>query len=170
MIQITANVIDFIAAMVQVGSGVIRRKTRILIVQILQLLMQAVSMLLLGGITGAINNVLSCFRNFLCYKEKLSATWKGIFITASIGTTVLFNRQGLLGVIPAAVCTIYILLMDVEDPIRFKTLVTVTFIPWIFYHFMLGSYTGAIFDVLSVITNAYALYNMIKEKNAVPAT
>ena len=139
---IAANIIDFIAAIIQVGSGAVKQKSRILVIQIIQLLMQAVSMLLLGGVTGAISNVLSCFRNFLCYKEK----------------------QGLLGIIPAAVCTVYIIFMDIKDPVKFKLLVTLSFVPWAFYHFILKSYTGAIFDAATVVTNGVTLVGMIREK------
>lgn len=161
---IIANIIDFLAAMVQVGSGAIKQKTKILIVQIIQLLMQAVSMLLLGGVTGAVSNVLSCFRNYLCYKEKLNTVWKVILIVASIGFTIALNDQGLLGIIPAAVCTIYIIFMDIKDPVKFKLLVTLSFIPWMIYHFVLKSYTGAIFDAATVVTNGITLYKMVREK------
>lgn len=164
MSVVIANIIDFIAALIQVGSGAIKNKTKILVVQIVQLLMQAVSMLLLGGVTGAISNVLSCFRNFLCYKERLNVFWKGFLIVASIGMTILFNEQGLLGIIPAAVCTIFILFMDVKDPIKFKLLVTLSFVPWMFYHFILKSYVGAIFDAATVVTNGITLYSMIRDK------
>ena len=163
---LAANIIDFVAALLQVGSGAIRKKSRILAVQILQLLMQATSMQLLGGITGAVNNVLSCLRNYLCYKEKLNVPWKAILIAASVGLTLLLNDQGLLGIIPVAVCTVYILLMDLKDPIAFKLLVTLTFVPWVFYHFFLGAYVATVFDILSVITNAVTLGVMIKEKRA----
>ena len=105
MVIIIANVIDFLAAGLQVGSGAIKEKSKILVVQTVQLLMQAVSMLLLGGVTGAVSNVLSCWRNYLCYKDKLSSFWKGVLIAASIIMTVLLNEQGLLGILPAAVCT-----------------------------------------------------------------
>jgi hypothetical protein len=91
MAVVIANVIDFVAASIQVASGSIKGKARILIVQIVQLLLQGVSMLLLGGITGAISNVLSCFRNYLCYREKLNRFWKAMLIGASILMTVLFN-------------------------------------------------------------------------------
>lgn len=161
---IIANIIDFLAAVVQVGSGAIKQKTKILIVQIIQLLMQAVSMLLLGGVTGAVSNVLSCFRNYLCYKEKLNTVWKAILIAASIGFTIALNDQGLLGIIPAAVCTIYIIFMDIKDPVKFKLLVTLSFIPWMIYHFVLKSYTGAIFDAATVVTNGITLYKMVREK------
>ena len=160
---IIANIIDFVAAIVQVGSGAIKKKSRILIVQTVQLLMQAVSMLLLGGVTGAVSNVLSCFRNFLCYKDKLNVVWKAILIVASIGFTIALNDQGLLGIIPAAVCTIYIIFMDVKDPVKFKLLVTLSFVPWAVYHFILKSYTGAIFDVATVVTNAVTLFKMVKD-------
>ena len=164
MAVIIANVIDFVAASIQVASGSIKGKARILIVQIVQLLLQGVSMLLLGGITGAISNVLSCFRNYLCYKEKLNGFWKGMLIAASIVMTILFNDQGLLGVLPAAVCTVFILFMDVKDPVKFKWLVTLSFVPWMFYHFILKSYVGAIFDVATILTNGVTLYVMIKQR------
>ena len=161
---VIANIIDFVAAMVQVGSGAIKQKTKILIVQIVQLLMQAVSMLLLGGVTGAVSNVLSCFRNYLCYKEKLNTAWKVILIVASIAMTIVLNEQGWLGVIPAVVCTAYIIFMDVKDPVKFKLLVTLSFVPWVIYHFMIKSYTGAIFDAATVVTSGITLFRMIKEK------
>ena len=161
---IIANAIDFVAALIQVGSGSIKKKSNILVVQIIQLLMQGVSMLLTGGITGAISNVLSCYRNYLCYKEKLNRVWKGILIAASVAMTLLFNNQGWLGIIPVAVCTVYILLMDVKDPIKFKLLVTLSFVPWIIYHFALQLYVAAIFDAVSVVTSAVTLFLMMRGK------
>ena len=165
MTIIIANIIDFLAAMVQVGSGAVKEKTKILIIQTVQLLMQAVSMLLLGGVTGAVSNVLSCFRNYLCYRDKLNIIWKVILIAASVAFTILLNEQGLLGIIPAAVCTIYIIFMDIKDPIKFKLLVTLSFVPWMIYHFVLKSYTGAFFDAATVVTSTITLIGMIRGKD-----
>lgn len=166
MTIVIANMIDFIAALIQVGSGAIKQKVKILVVQIIQLLMQAVSMLLLGGVTGAVSNVLSCYRNYLCYKEKLNGFWKAILIAASVVMTILLNEQGILGIIPAAVCTIYIIFMDTKNPVKFKLLVTLSFVPWMFYHFALKSYVGAIFDAATVLTNGITLYFMIKKQRS----
>ena len=167
MTVIIANVIDFVAALVQVASGSIKKKTKILVVQSIQLLMQAVSMLLLGGVTGAVSNVISCYRNYLCYKEKLTTFWKIVLIAVSVAMTVLLNDQGLLGVLPAVVCTVYIIFMDLKDPVKFKFLVTVSFVPWIFYHFALRAYVAAFFDAATVMTNAVTLILMIREKKTV---
>ncbi|WP_026528202.1 YgjV family protein [Butyrivibrio sp. VCD2006] len=162
--QIAANIIDFFAALIQIGTGAVKKKSRILILQIVQLLMQGVAMLLLGGVTGAVSNVLSCVRNYICYKEKLNLPWKLFFIIASIVMTVLLNDQGILGMIPAAVCIVYIIFMDVKDPIRFKLLVMITFIPWLFYHFILGSYTGAASDAATIVANIVTIIRMRKER------
>ena len=163
---IIANVIDFLAALLQVGSGSIKKKSKILIVQTIQMMLQGVSMLLLGGVTGAVSNVLSCYRNYLCYKDKLSTAWKAILIGASLVLTFLLNNQGWLGVVPFAICTVYIILMDMKDPIKFKILVMLSFVPWLIYHFALKAYVAAFFDAATVVTNVIALSAMIKEKKA----
>ena len=167
MTVLIANFIDFVAALLQVWTGTVRKKSKILITQIVQMLMQAVSMLLLGGVTGAVSNVLSCYRNYLCYKEKLNMFWKGVLIVASVVVTVLFNEQGFWGVIPAVCGIIFIIFMDVKNPIKFKLLIVFTSIPWPFYHFVLKSYVGVAVDIASIASNAVTLYAMIREKKAV---
>ena len=161
--QLAANIIDFFAAMIQIGTGAVKKKSKILILQIVQLLMQGVAMLLLGGVTGAVSNVLSCVRNYICYKEKLNLPWKIFFIVASVVMTILLNNQGILGMIPAAVCIVYILFMDVKDAVKFKILVMLTFIPWLIYHFILGSYTGAASDAATIVANIVTIIKMRKE-------
>lgn len=128
--------------------------------------MQGFSMLILGGVTGAINNVLSCLRNVLCYYDKLSRVWKAILIAASVLMTILFNTQGLLGWLPAVVCSIYILLMDLKDPVQFKLLVTLSFVPWCFYHLVLKSYTGAAFDAVTIAVNSFTLWKMVRGRES----
>ena len=164
MIILAANAIDFVAALIQVGSGSIKKKEKLLLVQILQIGLQSVSMLILGGITGAINNVLSCYRKYLCYKGKLSALWKAILTAISLVMTILLNEQGIIGVIPFVVCTVYIIFMDVKDPVHFKLLVTLCFLPWAVYHFVLRSYVGMACDLAAFVTSGITLMVMIKEK------
>ena len=157
---VIANVIDFIASMVQIYSGTVKDKGRILLLQILQLGMQTVSMVLLGAIPGAISNVLSCIRNYLCYKNIFTWPIKIILIVLSLILTVAFNNQGLLGYLPFAVCTVYVLLMDMKDPVKFKLLVTLTFVPWVFYFLIIKSYTGAFFAAMSVVTSFWTWIKM----------
>ena len=167
MIQIViANIIDFLASMVQIYTGAVKDKAKILLLQILQLGMQTVSMLLLGAIPGAISNVLSCIRNYLCYKDVFTWPVKIVLIVISFVLTVVFNNQGLLGYLPFAVCTVYVLLMDMKDEIKFKLLVTLTFVPWVVYYLVIKSYTGALFAAITIVTSFWTLYKMVKAKNA----
>ena len=162
---VIANVIDFIASMVQIYSGTIKDKGKILVFQIIQLGIQTISMLLLGAIPGAISNVLSCIRNYLCYKNIFTWPIKITLIVLSLALTIPFNNQGLLGYLPFAVCTIYVLLMDIKDPFKFKVLVTATFVPWVFYFFIIKSYTGAFFAATTVATNVWTLIQMKRENH-----
>lgn len=159
---VIANIIDFLASMVQIYSGTVKEKGKILVLQILQLGMQTVSMILLGAIPGAISNVLSCIRNYLCYKNIFTWPIKIALIVISLVLTVPFNNQGLLGYLPFVVCTIYVLLMDIKDPIKFKLLVTLTFVPWVFYFFIIKSYTGAFFAATTVVTSTWTLIQMVR--------
>ena len=161
---IIANIIDFIASMVQIYSGTIKEKGKILVLQIVQLGIQTVSMLLLGAIPGAISNVLSCIRNYLCYKGVFTWPIKIVLIVLSFVLTVAFNNQGLLGFLPFVVCTVYVLFMDIKDEFKFKILVTVTFVPWVFYFLIIKTYTGAFFAATTVATNVWTLIQMKKGK------
>ena len=157
---VIANIIDFIASMVQIYSGTVKDKGKLLLWQILQLGMQTVSMVLLGAIPGAISNVLSCIRNYLCYKNIYTWPIKIILIVLSGVLTVVFNNQGWLGYLPFVVCTVYVLLMDMKDPVKFKLLVTLTFVPWVFYFLIIKSYTGAFFAAMSVVTSLWTWFKM----------
>lgn len=164
---IIANVIDLIASVVQLYTGTVKEKTKILLLQILQLGTQTVSMLLLGAVPGAISNILSCVRNYLCYKDIFTWPVKIILTVVSFFLTFAFNNQGLLGYLPFAVCTIYVLFMDIKDPVKFKLLVTLTFVPWVFYYLIIKSYTGAFFAAATVVTNFYTLFKMREMPKAV---
>ena len=72
MYIIIGNIIALIASIIMVYSGFLKQKKTILFTQTIQISLSVLSNIVLGGITGAIINALSCIRNILCYKEKLT--------------------------------------------------------------------------------------------------
>ena len=82
--MIIGNIIAFIASIIMVYTGYIKEKKKILYVQAIQIGLFVVSNIILGGITGAIINAISCVRNILCYKEKLNTLSKTILIIVSL--------------------------------------------------------------------------------------
>jgi hypothetical protein len=161
---IIANIIDFAASMVQIYSGVVKEKKKILFWQTLQLGMQTLSMILLGAFTGAVSNVVSVVRNVLCYKDRMNWPVKFVLIGIQLVLTVIFGNGTFVSWLPFIVCTFYILFMDEKDEVRFKFLVTLTFIPWVFYFFVYKSYTGAFFAAATIVTNCISLYQMVKKR------
>ena len=63
------NIVALVASIIMVYSGYLKQKNKILYAQTMQIGLSVLSNIILGGITGAIINAISCVRNILCYKE-----------------------------------------------------------------------------------------------------
>ena len=59
------------ASLAMLYSGFVEEKKKILYVQMIQIMLFVLSNIVLGGITGAIINVIFCVINILCYYDKL---------------------------------------------------------------------------------------------------
>ena len=75
---IIGNFFALMASIFMVLSGMLKSKKKILFVQTIQITLFIISNLVLGGITGAIVNVISLVRNVLAYKDKLDLPGGGI--------------------------------------------------------------------------------------------
>ena len=161
---IIGNIIALIASIIMVYSGYLKEKKKILYVQTIQIGLSVLSNIVLGGITGAIINVISCVRNILCYKEKLYNTSKIILIALATILSLCFNNLGTIGLLPLISTITYILLMNIKNVIKFKYLIIFTMILWFFYDLYIKSYTSACFDAMCIITNLGSIIQMKKQK------
>lgn len=161
MIQIViGNVIALIASLLMVYSGVIKQKKKILYIQTVQIGMFVISNIILGGITGAIINALSCVRNILCYKNKLRVKEKIIITILAIILSVAFNNLGLIGVLPLISTISYLWLMNTEDVIKFKILIIFTMLLWGVYDVYIKSYSSAVFDFMNIVANVISIVQL----------
>ena len=161
---IIGNIIALMASIIMVYSGYLKQKKKILYVQTIQIGLSVLSNIVLGGITGAIINAISCVRNILCYKEKLNNTSKIILIVLATILSLYFNNLGIIGLLPLISTITYILLMNIKNVIKFKYLIIFTMILWYFYDLYIKSYTSACFDVMCIITNMGSIIQMNKQK------
>lgn len=150
---VIGNTVALIASLLMVYSGFLKKKNKILYVQTVQILLFIVSNLVLGGITGAIINAISCIRNILCYKDRLRAKEKVVIALLSIILSLKFNNLGLIGLLPLLSTLCYILVMNTKDVIKFKILIIATACMWLIYDIYIKSYTSAIFDFASMAAN-----------------
>lgn len=160
---IIGNIIALIGSILMVCTGLIKNKDKIIFVQTIQIALMVISNFVLGGITGAITNIISCIRNILCYKNKLNKLSKSLIIITSIICAILFSTSGLISLLPLICTIIYTLFMDIKDVIKFKWLIIFTMITWLIYDIYIKSYTSSVFDFMSVITNIYSIYIIKKE-------
>jgi hypothetical protein len=164
MTILIGNLIALVAAILMVYSGFLKKKPDILFVQTIQLGMSVLSNIILGGITGAIINAISCIRNILCYKNKFSIIYKIIIISIAIILSLLYNNLGLIGLLPLISFTAYGLLINIKDVIKFKILIIFTMVMWLIYDLNIKSYTSACFEILNIIANLTAIIQ-IKSRN-----
>jgi hypothetical protein len=161
---VIGNIIALIASVLMVYSGILREKKKIIYVQTIQIGLSVISNLVLGGITGAIINALSCIRNILCYKDKLGTKEKTIIIILSIILSLIFNNIGFIGILPVISTVAYILLMNTKNVIKFKILIIVTMIMWLIYDLYIKSYTSAIFDFMNIVANIISIFQLRVKK------
>ena len=160
---IIGNIIALIGSILMVCTGLIKKKDKIIFVQTIQIGLMIISNFVLGGITGAITNIISCIRNILCYKNKLNKIAKTLIIIASAICAILFSNTGFVSLLPLFCTIIYTLFMNIKDVIKFKWLIIFTMIIWLIYDIYIKSYTSSIFDFMSVITNMFSIYKIKKE-------
>ncbi len=159
---IIGNIVALIASIIMVYSGYLKQKKKILYVQTIQIGLSVLSNIILGGITGAIINAVSCIRNILCYKEKLSNITKIILIIIAITLSLSFNNLGLIGLLPLISTIIYISLMNTKDIIKFKYLIILTTILWLAYDLYIKSYIFACFDFMNIVVNIISIIQLLK--------
>lgn len=154
---IIGNIVALIASIIMVYSGFLKQKKRILYTQTIQIGLSVLSNIILGGITGAIINALSCIRNILCYRNKLNTKAKIILILLATILSLLFNNLGIIGLFPVLSIIIYTLLMNIKNVVKFKWLIVFTMFLWLVYDLFIKSYTSAVFDFMSIIANIISI-------------
>ena len=162
---VLGNVIALIASIIMVYWGFLKQKKKILYAQTIQMGLFVLSNIVLGGITGAIINALSCIRNILCYKNKLDLKAKIILILLSTILSLIFNNLGLIGLLPVISTVVYILLMNTKDVVKFKWLSIFTMLMWLVYDLFIKSYTSAIFDFMNIMANIISIMQISLRNN-----
>lgn len=146
------NIIGFIGALSMVLVGLQKKKKNILLAQNLQMVLLTISNLILGGITGAVVNVIGLFRNCLCIKNKLDPFWKENIAIATILLGILCNKNGIIGYLPCVATLIFLYSMNMKDVIKFKFVLAFIMLLWFIYDMCIMSYTTAIFDLITFVT------------------
>ena len=162
MALVIGNIIALIASLIMVYSGVLKQKKKILYFQTIQIGLSVISNLVLGGISGAIINMINFIRNILCYKDKLGTKEKIVIMLLATILILKFNNLGILGFLPLISTITYLWLMNIKDVKKFKILIAGTMFMWFIYDVTIKSYTSAVFDAMTVIVNLVSILKIKK--------
>lgn len=162
---ILANAIAFAASCIMVGIGLIRDKRRILLTQCAQFSLNAVSNLLLGGVSGCISNIVAIVRNLCSVKGDLSLPLKIAFCVFHCALTVLVSRGGALEILPILATCVYTFALNTKSPVFLKCVMAFAQAMWLVYDFQYKNYVAFTFDactICSVLVSIAVLKGWIK--------
>lgn len=164
---LTGNALCFIASIIMTLMGLIKKKRRFLIAQSGMNAVFIAGNLTLGGISGAIVNLVTMIRNIVCLKFNLTKPLKLLFIAVQIGLTVYFGCDSLIMWLPVIGACLFTWFMDTEDMILLKIIVIVSQLMWAVYDFSIQNYATVPFDIAATVTNAVSVFVILKDRKAV---
>ena len=161
---VLGNGVFFLGAVILVSLGLIRTKRNILIAQIAQEAFMGTGMLILGGISGFIVDMVAIARNVVCIRWKYTLKWKLIFIAAQVGLYAALGAEGLYGWLPVVAMCLFAWYLDTENVILLKVLIAVMQLMWLVYDISIVNYVGMVVDVVSAVTNVVGIF-LVKKKD-----
>lgn len=158
---VVGNIIMFLASVVMVLAGFCKSRKSTIILQTAQMGIMALGTLCLGSFAGAVMNCFSGVRNVLSYKEKLDTKAKIVLIVVSSVIALAVNNIGIVGLIPIIVFVMFALFMNTEDVVYLKLITLIGCILFFVHDLYIQSYTSAIFNAVTVVTNAYSMTTIL---------
>ena len=160
------NLISFAGAFLMVVIGLIKRKEKVLAVQCVQFSLMGIGNLVLGGVTGALSNLISLVRNLICYKFGITIPLKLMFIAVQAGLSLWVNTQGLIGLLPVLAAIIFTWFLDIKSDLGMKILLIDTQCLWLVYDFTIMNYVSFAFDIMCLCANGVGIYRIRKSERA----
>ena len=157
-----ANILTFVGESKLFVASSRKNKKDILIFQIICMGLTSISSFLLKGYSGVVMGVLGILRNILSIKNIGSRLISYLFIGSAIVFGILFNNNGLLGLlaIMANVSQSLFILSRTATTKQIRLACSFSSLCWTIYNFAIKGYVGAAFS----FTNSMSyLYHAIKE-------
>lgn len=157
-----AQILGTIASLINIGAMQLNQKKQIMMTYILVDFLHATNLVLLGGYSAAMINIVAGIQTFINYffdkKEKKIPNWLIIiYLVVSVSLASLTVSNG-IDVIPIICAVSYIMLITVqkESTIRKFSLLNAGF--WFIYDILIQNYAVALFDFMIVVSTLIGMY------------
>lgn len=126
----------------------------------------AVSAIVLGGYSAAVQNVVSIFRNFAAIRNIKSKFLEWLLVILGVALGIVFNNRSWIGLLPVIGNLQYTLAIfrfkDDERKIKFFFLLSV--LAFVIFNFAIQNYAGVVSDTIVIIITSIILLKSAKEK------
>ena len=156
------NAISMIGCLVMVGIGFLKKKNHILIAQSVQCLFMGAGNLILGGISGFICNIVTIIRNLAFMKFRNTTGLKIFFILLQFVLYISSLSAGWISWLPILAAALFTWYMDTKSEATLKVVILCTQVMWLTYDLYFRNYVASAFDVMTMISNSYCLYSILK--------
>lgn len=160
---IIGNIVFLIASTISTIIGLVKDKKKYLLYQLIVFVFMGLGNVLLKGYSGFIANIISIIRNMVCLKYVYTKTLKYSFVVIQAIVTIMFNTEGIVGLLPIIAVGVYTLLMDENDGVKFKYVIILSQSCWIIYDFIIHNYVDIVFGLFTIATNLYTSIKIKKE-------
>ena len=150
---VIGNALCFAGAIIMTLIGLIKGKRRFLLAQSGMNLIYIAGNLCLGGVSGAIVNLLTMARNFFCLKRNMNRGWKLAFILLNLGMTAAVGCWDFIMWLPVIGNCVFTWFIDTEDMVLLKFIVIGTQLMWFAYDLYILNFASAPFDIAAAVTN-----------------
>ena len=157
------NILCFIGSVIMMLMGLLKTKKRFLTAQCGMNVFFIFGNLALGGISGAIANLVTLIRNAVCLKWNLNKALKLCFITLQLILTAVSGCTNIIMWMPIFGNCLFTWFIDTENMILLKCTVILSQLLWGIYDFSIGNYATLPFDILTAITNAISVVQILRQ-------
>ncbi len=158
------NLMSMIGCVLMVLIGFVRKKERVLRLQCFQFGFLAAGNLILGAVSGFISGVISILRNLIFPKVKNVLGMKLVFVALQVVLTVLAGWAGPISLLPLAAGLLFTWFIDTKSDAQLKAVIIAAQVLWAVYDFHYRNFVAFTFDILTIISNAAAIWLLWKER------
>ncbi len=158
------NMVSLAGCIAMIMTGFLKKRKSIISLQCLQFALMGIGNVILGGISGALSNVLGIVRDLFSMKvEDFNRAWKVTFIALQAVLTALVNKAGLVGWLPVLATAAFTMVMDGDEKaIKWSIIFGESL--WFFYDITNHNYTAVAMDAFTVISNLIGIAMLRKDE------
>jgi hypothetical protein len=160
------DLIGYIAIVFSIISFLSKDKVKMRLNGAISTLLFGISIYFYNGVNGLFVSIVSFSIKILSLniKEEKLKSIKIIMPFVALFFFFFFNKEGLVGILPA-ISLIFIAFADIQkDILKMKIIYYGSAFSWLIYGIILGSIPAIIFDIIGIITLTISIYNLKKIK------